>query len=199
MNKLDQFQKTHLYLKKFEVMQNWMGNDLKNSTIYGKANLLVAMGIFNYIEILGAFYRYHGAESRFNFAINSLMPSSYGNVCKRLNKITTDGAYDTLRCGMTHEYLIKTKKMKNPDKKLKFKIIGSDTELDYDSAISNLACGLKLESKKNIYYLYVINARFIYDLNSAFDRYKTCVNNDIKGYRKYFLKRSEEVGLELLN
>ena len=42
-----------------------MNGDLKRSTTLGKANLLVAMGIFNYIEILGGFYKFHTSKERF--------------------------------------------------------------------------------------------------------------------------------------
>ena len=65
MNKLDEYQETHKYIKKLEIMQRWMNGDLKRSTTLGKANLLVAMGRFNDIEILGGFYEFHSQQRAF--------------------------------------------------------------------------------------------------------------------------------------
>jgi hypothetical protein len=41
--------------ERFEKMQEFMINDIINSTIKAHANFLVAMGLFNYMEILGSF------------------------------------------------------------------------------------------------------------------------------------------------
>ena len=130
--------------------------------------------------------------------MNQLMPKEYKNVCDRLNMLTIKGAYDVLRC-MTHEYLMKTGSMKDKNNVFRFTIVGVDNEDQYALTIRQQMCGLKLIRNKRFYRLLVYNARFIYDLNLAFEHYKTKLNSDIRGYRKYFLIRSHEIGLKLLN
>ena len=121
LNKVEELQEYHRYIHKLEIMQQWMIGDLKRSSIEANANLLVAMGIFNYMEILGSFYLPQrlsvngtvSGKSRFNFVLNNLLPKEYKNVCQRLDSLTIKGSYDTLRSGMTHEYLVKTHSLKN--------------------------------------------------------------------------------------
>jgi len=57
------------YFDKFEKMQSWIVNDLTRATIRAHTNFLVAMGVFNYIEILGSFCPHKGPtnKDRFNF------------------------------------------------------------------------------------------------------------------------------------
>jgi hypothetical protein len=200
LTKLHQLQDVHVLMNKFEKMQTWIYNDLKNSTIMGHANLLVAMGLFNYTEILGGYYRYSSSKARFNFVINQLMPKPYKSVCNKIDKLTTKGSYDTLRCGMTHEYLIKTRTMKDSSISISFTIYGSVSEEDFTRVIESEKCGLKIIKKSpTLYHLQIINARYIYDLFKAFDLYKKRVLSDKYGYRAHFLSRAKEVGLRYLN
>jgi hypothetical protein len=43
------------YFDKLEKLQTWIVDDLTRATINAQANFLVAMGVFNYIEILDGF------------------------------------------------------------------------------------------------------------------------------------------------
>ena len=43
------------YFRGFEIMEEFIFSDLKDATTKGHANFLVAMALFNYIEILGGF------------------------------------------------------------------------------------------------------------------------------------------------
>lgn len=185
------------YFEKFEKMQGFIIPDLRRSTIKAKANFLVTMGIFNYIEQLGGFCLPDDirgiCEKRFNFVFeNELLPKEYKNVFNRLQLIANP--YDCLRCGMTHEYFIKTY---GKDKKIKFpSILGVDSEEEYVQDISNRNCGLELNKlSENEYQIRVYNPRFIHDLNLAFEEFKIRISSDID-YRKNFEKRCSEIHLE---
>src|SRR5205814_1304051 len=91
------------YYKKFEKLQGFIINDLKNSTIKAHANFLVAMGIFNYIELLGSFYESDEtrgyATRRFEFAIKNLFPGDYFHIYQDFDTFTDSNPYDVLRNG----------------------------------------------------------------------------------------------------
>lgn len=132
------------YLVKFEKMQTWMMSDLRRSTIDAHANFLVAMGIFNYLEILGSFCvtdsRRGYATRRFNFVFDNLLPNTYQNIFNRL-ELLTDGAYDCLRCGMSHEYLVKTYNNHGQSVEIAFTIYGIENEGQYLQNIASEDCG----------------------------------------------------------
>ncbi len=202
LTKANEFIEYHRYLKKFELMQQWMINDLRNSSIHAHANLLVSLGIFSYIETLGSFCKLPDASgrSRFYYVLNNLMPKEYANTCKKVDRLTWKNCYDTLRCGMVHEYLVKTKPFKENGKNFTFTIVGSADEDDYTTAIAREVCGIKLiKGNSNTFKLAIINARFIHDLNLAFDEYKKRLHDDWRGYRKAFILRCWETSIHLLN
>ncbi len=122
--------------------------------------------------------------------INKLLPKEYKNVCDRIDKITLNGSYDALHCGMTHEYLIKTYSVRNQNIALRFTIHEVDNQEQYDKMIKNHKCGIVLVRKTlTYYYLHILNSRLIFDLNSAFEKYKSLLLNDTKEYRRNFLNR----------
>lgn len=185
------------YFEKFEKMQGFIIPDIRRSTIKAQANFLVTMGIFNYIEQLGGFcLPDEGCAKRFNFVFESeLLPKEYKDVFNRLQLIADP--YDCLRCGMTHEYFIKTY---GENKKIKFpSILGVDSEESYNQDISNRNCGLELNKlSENEYRIRVYNPRFIHDLNLAFEEFKRRISSDID-YRKNFEKRCRDICLEEFN
>lgn len=196
------------YYEKFEKMQRWMISDLINATIKGQANLLVGMGIFNYLEILGSFFHYeeiiqgrHTSKTRFDFVFSQLMGSSYSNIYHTLNKLTKKGAYDVLRCGLTHEYLIKMYQMKDPKHTMEFTIYGVDDVAQYMQNILTVDCGIDLVTldQKN-YHLRIYNPRLIYDLNLAFESYKNRIraNSSYIGesFRDRFLIRCRNINFK---
>ena len=111
-------------LEKFRKISEWMCNDISLSMFCAKANFLVAMGLMNYTEIVGSFIvgeyqkdasgkimknkegkpKITCSTKRFN-AFFRYIGCSY----KDLIDIEKLDVYDELRCGLTHEYLIKNR------------------------------------------------------------------------------------------
>lgn len=105
--------------EKFKKFTRWMYEDAKEAMFCARANFLVAMGLFNYIEILGTFLIGYfqkdksgqvlkdtkGREiktklqNRFN-TFFSYLGQEYKNLIDAHPEV-----YDELRCGLTHEYL----------------------------------------------------------------------------------------------
>lgn len=185
------------YYEKFEKVQEFIINDLRNSTTKAQANFLVAMGIFNYIEILGAFYKCNGnSTARFDFVFENLLPVEYKNVLDNIKHITSP--YGCLRCGMVHDYFIETySKNKNPDFKISYEIKGVNSKDEYDTCVMDKLCGLEfIKNDENSYQIIIYNPRFIYDLNRAFELYKINLASDFSDYRKNFIERCKEIKIE---
>jgi hypothetical protein len=188
------------YYGKLELLQRNIYNDLRNASIEAHANFLVAMGAFNYIEILGGFYYFESergiCKKRFNFVFNNLLSTSYKNFFNRIKKI--DEPYSILRCGMTHEYLAKTYVRNNNNIEIDYKIRGSNTEEDFNRKINKKACGVEFSRlSRDRYQINIENPRLITDLNLAFDEFKNKINS-ITLYKNRFLKRANEIRLERL-
>ncbi|MEW6142842.1 MAG: hypothetical protein AB1597_06770 [Chloroflexota bacterium] len=186
------------YFAKFEKMQRWIVNDLTRATTKAQANFLVAMGVFNYLEILGSFCTKKNSTDRFNFVFKELLPKPYKVVFDKLEQIT-NGAYDCLRCGMTHEYMVKTYTMRKTMSSIDFTVYGVDDEAGFVRNVLTKDCGLELvELEKDKYHVRVYNPRLIIDLNTAFEALKKKLINDDAGYRAKFVARCKEIGLEKL-
>jgi len=187
------------YFERFEKMQRWIVTDLRRSTLDAKANFLVAMGIFNYIEILGSFFITDSnrgyATRRFNFVFQDLLPQSYQDVFTQLQTIT-NGAYDCLRCGMSHEYLIKTYNVNGQNVDITFTIYGVDDIGGYSSNILTKNCGIELVNLGNNYHLRIYNPRLIHDLNQAFEEYKNRLLQNQTSYQTNFLQRCSDIRLD---
>ena len=188
------------YFERFEKMQRWIITDLRRSTLDAKANFLVAMGVFNYIEVLGSFFvtdtaRGH-ATRRFNFVFQNLLPAPYQAIFTQLQALTT-GAYDCLRCGMTHEYLIKTyTSSRGRTVDINFTIYGVDDIGGYTSNVLTKNCGVELVQVGTNYHLRIYNPRLIHDLNLAFEEYKTRLLQNVPDYKANFLQRCADIHLE---
>lgn len=105
--------------EKFKVIARWMHNDSREAMVKAQAHFLVAMGMFNYIETLGAFLTgYYEKETngqnkkdkngkdlrtkntqRFK-AFFSYMGKEYTNLINSHLEM-----YEELRCGFVHEFL----------------------------------------------------------------------------------------------
>ncbi len=197
----------HKYFLKLEKLQEWMINDLRKSTIFGHANFLVCMGVFSYAEILGSFYRYKskykfggtkkGLESRFNFVFNELVDKAYKKEFSKIKRLGIN-PYDMFRCGMVHEYLVKTYKGKN-NVKISFTVYGSPDEGHYNLNKMVANCGVEVvKVKPGIFHIKINNAKIVEDLNKAFKEFKERLNADRKNYRKFFITRAKEINLETL-
>src|SRR5437867_5551676 len=94
-----------LYVKKF------MKSDLENA-MGGGANLLAALGLVTYAEVLGAFETgtissIHGNREKFDAFLPHL-GAPYQTVDGQLKTLGyKDGLYQVVRCGLVHEYLPK--------------------------------------------------------------------------------------------
>jgi len=191
------------YFAKFEKMQRWIVNDLTRATIKAQTNFLVAMGVFNYIEILGGFCptKSSKCQERFEFVFKHLLPTPYGAIFDELKRLTNKGkgAYDCLRCGMTHEYLVKTYTMKKTTSSIDFTVYGVDDEAGFVRNVLTRDCGLELvRLKKDKHHLRVYNPRLIHDLNIAFEALKKKLIDDEAGYRDKFVARCKDIRLEQL-
>jgi len=186
------------YFLKFEKMQTWIFHDLTLATTKAQANFLVAMALFNYIEILGGFClpKSSPAKERFDFVFKNLLSNPYRSIYNELDKLTTKGAYDCLRCGMTHEYLVKTYTLKNKTLSIGFTVYGVDDEAAYTRNVLAKDCGLELvELEKDRYRLCIYNPRLIYDLHMAFEEFKKRLISDDPGFRRNFVDRCGDVNL----
>lgn len=189
------------YFKIFgKKVQKWMIGDLVRST-KADARFLVAMGIFNYMEILGGFcvkpeMRNGPCGERFKYVFNNLLPERYGynKIYKEISEISGKNAYDCLRCGLSHEYLTKT----YGDNKITFNIIKANSEEECRKIKSQKKCGIELERKGgNECHMKIYNPRLIRDLKEAFEKYKRLVKNDNEDdYKDKFITRCKIIGLE---
>ena len=126
------------YYRGFKKMEDFIFSDLKNATTKGHSNFLVAMGLFNYIEILGGFFFPSDIKDkeakRFNFVFTDLLPAEYKEVFEDIrNRIAKP--YRLLRCGMTHGYLPVTLEVDNQNTEISYSIFGADDENKYDQCI----------------------------------------------------------------
>lgn len=191
------------YFERLGKMQRWIIGDLTNSTVDARANFLVAMGVFNYIEMLGAFYEHENtrgyATRRFNFAFQDLLPNEYQNIFSSISALT-NGVYDCLRCGMSHEYLVKTYRIRNQTVNINFTIYGVDNLAAYTNNVMDKDCGIELiQLGSNDYHLRIYNPRLIHDLNQAFEEFKKRLIQNKRGYRRRFLQRCKDIHFEKFN
>jgi hypothetical protein len=187
------------YFERLEKMQRWIITDLRRSSLDANANFLVAMGIFNYIEVLGSFFVPDTARGyatrRFNFAFQNLLPAPYQAIFTQLQALTT-GAYDCLRCGLTHEYLIKTYTTRGGTVDINFTIYGVDDIGGYTNNVLTKNCGVELVQIGTNYHLRIYNPRLIHDLNLAFEEYKTRLLHNVLDYKTNFMQRCTDIHLE---
>ena len=143
------------YFAKLEKLQSWIVNDLTRATIKAQTNFLVAMGIFNYIEILGGFCTPEvSCKDRFNSVFEDLLPAPYKTIFDELNRITNKGAYDCLRCGMTHEYLLKTYTLRKKTSSIDFTVHGVNDVAGFYQNVLTKDCGIELiELEKGKYFI----------------------------------------------
>ncbi len=191
------------YLDKFEKMQAFIINDLRKSCIQAQTNFLTAMGIFNYIETLGAFGVKKGSPNgdKFEYTFKNLFSQDYKDKYTTIEKDLKNAevgrskpVYDCLRCGMTHEYFIKTYK----NLRIKYTIEGVKNEPKYDVCLNDIKCGIEYKKlTHNLSHIKIFNPKFINDLDSAFDKLRNKVINDIdsKDIRKYFISRCKDINI----
>jgi len=190
------------YYRGFEKMQEFIINDLKNATIKGHANFLVAMALFNYIEILGSFYYPCDIKEkeikRFNFVFTNLLPAEYNKVFKDIQDRIAK-PYSLLRCGMTHAYIPVTLPVKNQNIDISYSIKGVNNIEEYNQCIKNIQCGIELiNNNKNEYLINVYNPRLIHDFNTAFEELKKKINSE-DYYKAKFIIRASDINLDRLS
>lgn len=196
---------------KFETMTNWMCDDIYRSIFNARANFLVAMGLFNYIEVVGSFItgpfkldannkikinrrgKKIETKSKDRFeAFFAYMGNEYIELMRQKPKV-----YDELRCGLTHEYLIKRRM---------FCVYGCDVEYTegemdqlVDPACNNqiAKCGVIYENiSRNLSKWHIVNAKLFIDFKRAVEKLKTeIVNNFDSSQRKKFFDRSKNINM----
>lgn len=102
-------------LEKFKKFIKWIYDDCSGALEKANAKFLVAMGLFNYIETMGGFLigksNCQGeCTKRFN-AFFQYMGQGYGEILRN-----NPDVYSELRCGMSHEFLPKSRKFCIADK-----------------------------------------------------------------------------------
>ncbi len=175
------------FYQKFEKMEEFIFSDLKKATIKSHSNFLVAMALFNYIEILGSFFfpcdDKDKEAKRFNFE----------DILCSIGK-----PYSLLRCGMTHGYLPVTLMVKNQNAEISYSIIGANDESKYDQCINDKKCGIVLcNNGGNKYSIEIYNPRLIHDFKTAFKRLKDKINNE-DDYKAKFIIRASYLNLDRL-
>lgn len=191
------------YFEKFEKMHGFIINDLRKSCIKAQTNFLTAMGLFNYIETLGAFRdtKYNNGE-KFEYVFKNLFKSDYLTVYERIHsKLISTGVtkskpvYDCLRCGMSHEYLVKT----YPDLEVSYKIYGINNKKEYDTCLAKHQCGIEfIDLTETIVRIDFYLPNLIEALNNAFIEYKRLLVEDITdgdGFRTNFITRCENINI----
>lgn len=190
----DRFETNYASLEKF---QKFVINDLINATIKANANFLVAMGVFNYIEILGSFTYPEGSPSkRFNHTLERLFPNSYMSIELGLDKFSGNkgNLYEIFRCGMTHEYIIKTYIKRKDVNNVKFEIFGVNNEITYQLMTQIKNCGIEILTLNNKdFIIKVYNPCLIRDLNFAFETYKTILIEGFGTSRETFNSRCKAI------
>jgi len=194
-------------LEKFKKFTGWMCEDIERSMFCAKANFLVAMGLFNYVETLGAFMTGYfdkddsgkikkdkGGKKiktksidRFN-KFFTYLGNEYEELLKKYK------VYDELRCGLTHEYL--------PKKKF-FCVYGTDqcmSEQEMDNLKNNddgskVNCGVIYLKKYKKWQIF--NPKLFIDFKRGVNRFieeiqttkdKTALNN--------FFETAKQINLE---
>ena len=208
MKKYEIDEEYNQFLPKFETFQGWINGDLKKSSYLAHANFLVAMGIFNYIEILGSFFRYKrkykfgkkesSYSARFNFAVDQLFTKKYKNEFIKIRRIFKNEPYDIFRSGMTHEYLVKTYTGKH-NVQVRFTVVGVNTKAEYDQCVQVEECGIKVIRKNDKFYqINIYNPKLIDDLDKACNEYKNRLKNDKQNYKLFFIKRCQDINFRQL-
>lgn len=182
------------FYRKFEKMEKFIFSDLKNATVKGHSNFLVAMALFNYIEILGSFClpceEKDIEAKRFNFVFTDLLPQEYKKVFENIRDSIAK-PYSLLRCGMTHGYLPVIVVIKNQNAEVSYSIFGADDESKYLQRIKDKNCGIEVRNKgQNKYKIEILNPRFIYDLKTAFKTFKEKINNEDEFNSKFIIRAS---------
>jgi hypothetical protein len=99
-------------IAKFQQLARWMIDDTERSMFQARANFLVAQALLNYTETIGSFILPNGSPAeRFDTYFSRLGPE-YSILLRRFNgrrRIRPHIIYDDLRCGLTHEYVVKRK------------------------------------------------------------------------------------------
>jgi hypothetical protein len=136
-----------------DTLRNYMYSDIERAKKIN-ANYLAALGLSVYTEHLGGLYRgsLGPGNSRKNYTefIMNFFPGTYKEVEAQLQCL--GGLYEVVRCGLVHEYFMKTySTIRTSDS------IGSKCGISYDPTNKP-----QLEFYVDVYYI---------DFKSAFEKY----------------------------
>lgn len=142
-------QKEIYLFEQFKVMTGWMHDDSYGAMVKAQAHFLVAMGMFNYIETLGAFltgyYKKENGQIKKNRKGKDLSTESterfkaflsyMGKKYENLSNLHSE-MYKELRCGFSHEFLPSGRK---------FSVFWYNAPLNDEISENFAKCGITLE------------------------------------------------------
>jgi hypothetical protein len=176
-----------------------MVGDIERAMFEARANFLVAQGLSNYTEIVGAFIKPHAPSGERFDAFFSRMGLPYQELLKNFNgrrKHHPHVVYDDLRCGLTHEYVIKRKRFTiyNPRDRYSEEEINNRT-ISINGVKRNINCGVmhvKLNKRAGAWL--IINAKYWLDFRNAIEKYYEDLNIEKnKDLRKNFFQRARQI------
>ncbi len=162
------------------VVKKWMYHDIEEA-IKGKANILTALGLMTYTEIMGGLItgnlrgeiigidengkikKHSRSEDNFKKCINDLFPNEYKNYM--------DILYEKVRSGLAHEYFIKER---NENSTVKYfidnlGIIENNPDDPKGEKDYGLPCAITID-----------NNRVIFHVNQYFKDFKKAVEKYLK-------------------
>lgn len=194
-------------IKKFKELSRWMYQDAKEALFpfqnnSSGATFVVATALFNFIEICGLFLigprRPTGEETttqeRFNAFFDSLGPQ-YKSL--RVSFENQKTVYDEIRCGMTHEGLIKNRdfcilglRRRNDDNTLRSQLIPGHI-LSGQEKYKPANCGIIFNNNAWI----VVVGKLLIDFQDAVQRFILEIE-DGTGNRDNFFKAANHINLQ---
>lgn len=182
-------------------MQQWMIEDTERAIYQAKANFLVAQGLFNYIEIIGAFLEpdENSSGEKFDVFFRRLGPE-YKSLLRKFNgrrRRHPHIIYDDLRCGLSHEYAIKRKQ---------FIVYGQNHNSPLSpqqiNALHITINGIRTVCSSGVIHSWsgskgtwhIINAKLWLDFRNALDLYWQQVNNSRnRELRRRFFRNARKI------
>jgi hypothetical protein len=188
-------------LRKFQTLKEWMIGDTERAMFQARANFLVAQGLLNYTEIAGSFIAPDGYPGERFDVFFGRMGQPYKDLLKRFNgrrKKHPHVVYDDLRCGLTHEYVIKRKRFTvfNPPNQMSDEAIDNIT-VNLSGTKVRIQCGVihaKIGASTNAWF--IVNPKYWLDFKNALEAYwNELQDRNNKDLRQNFFKRARQINL----
>lgn len=194
-------------INSFEKMARWMIEDTERAMYKAKANFLVAQGLLNYTEIIGSFLLPNTNDSgeKFDVFLRRMGPE-YSFLLRRFNgkrRSRPHIVYDDLRCGLTHEYVVKRKNFTvynhDKDRSLTESEI-NNLKIDINGNLVKCSCGLlhTWEGSKGRWH--IVDPKYWLDFKKALEQYLLEIKDKKnKNIRKNFFIRARKINFVSFN